>query len=288
MPLCRLALIAAAALLELSGCGGSAEAVQARPPYRHFHSRPDLKPAPVSILTRTGRASPGYIFIAPKRDVAQTGPLILDNQGQVVWFLPLDTKGVTDFRVQRYRGRPVLTWWRGRTKVGAHAIPYAIYDASYRPIAHVQPGNDLGGDIHPVAARRQEERLRARSRRPFRLNCSFQAGPGFAHNLIRGTTRFLSTRSGCPDRQQRSDGLCRGRARKTAPAVPFDRPFSQSALPLAPGRCCHLRASLPVQQRVVRALRVRFVGLALATAKRGNVVRPAGQRDPAQPLRRKT
>jgi 3-phenylpropionate/trans-cinnamate dioxygenase ferredoxin reductase subunit len=30
-----------------------------------------------------------------------------------------------------------------------------------------------------------------------------------------------------------------------------------------------------------------FVGLALATAKRRNVVRPAGQRDPAQPLRRK-
>jgi hypothetical protein len=159
MPLCRLALIAAAALLELSGCGGSAEAVQARPPYRHFHSRPDLKPAPVSILTRTGRASPGYIFIAPKRDVAQTGPLILDNQGQVVWFLPLDTKGVTDFRVQRYRGRPVLTWWRGRTKVGAHAIPYAIYDASYRPIAHVQPGNDLGGDIHEFLITRHNTAL---------------------------------------------------------------------------------------------------------------------------------
>src|SRR5205823_4274945 len=33
-----------------------------------------------------------------------------------------------------------------------------------------------------------------------------------------------------------------------------------------PGRCCHMRASLPVQQRVVRALRVRFVVLAPAPA----------------------
>jgi len=80
--------------------------------------------------------------------VAQAGPLILDNRGHVVWFRPLDTRGVTDFRVQRYRGKPVLTWWRGRPTNGKGEGNYAIVDASYRPVARVRPGNGLVGDIH--------------------------------------------------------------------------------------------------------------------------------------------
>jgi hypothetical protein len=88
------------------------------------------------------------VFIAPKKHVAQAGPLILDNRGRVVWFHPLDTRGVTDFRIQRYRGEPVLTGWRGRATHGKGEGNYAIVDASYRPVARVRPGHDLIGDIH--------------------------------------------------------------------------------------------------------------------------------------------
>jgi len=76
--------------------------------------------------------------------------MIMDNQGQVVWFHPLKlTKGVTDFRAQRYRGKPVLTWWRGRVSTaGVGNGWYVIYDESYRPVAEVRPGNGLVGDVH--------------------------------------------------------------------------------------------------------------------------------------------
>ncbi len=47
--------------------------------------------------------------MAPKMVVAQAGPMIMDNRGEVIWFKPLNTRGVTDFRVQHYRGKPVLT-----------------------------------------------------------------------------------------------------------------------------------------------------------------------------------
>jgi hypothetical protein len=51
--------------------------------------------------------APGYIFLAPKMAVVQAGPMIMDNRGQLVWFHPLKlTKGVTDFRAQRYKGKP--------------------------------------------------------------------------------------------------------------------------------------------------------------------------------------
>jgi hypothetical protein len=121
------------------------------PPSQRFHSRPDLKPPIVKIQTPAHGTAPGYIFLAPKMVVAQAGPMIMDNRGEVVWFHPLKkTKGITDFRVQQYRGRPVLTWWRGRiSNVGiGQAGWYAIYDNSYRPVAEVRAGNDLTGDIH--------------------------------------------------------------------------------------------------------------------------------------------
>ena len=81
------------------------------PPDQSFRSRPDLKPPD---MPATGQA-PDYVFLAPKRTPGQNGPTILDALGRVVWFHPLP-KGITadDFKVQTYRGEPVLTWWEGK------------------------------------------------------------------------------------------------------------------------------------------------------------------------------
>jgi len=123
--------------LLVAGCDDSkkesavqeATTTQAAPlPSRTYHSRPDLKPPLVRIRTAAHGTAPGYLFIAPKMVVAQAGPMIMDNRGEVVWFKPLNTRGVTDFRVQKYRGKPVLT--------------------SYRPVAEVRAGNGLVGDVH--------------------------------------------------------------------------------------------------------------------------------------------
>jgi len=155
----RIVLLIALAL-ACTACGHHSSSppkpkptAQAEPtpgPTQHFYSRPDLHPPVVKILTPAHRTAPGYVFIAPKMAVAQAGPLIMDNHGQVVWFHPLKlTKGVTDFRVQHYRGKPVLTWWRGRvSNVGVGNGWYVIYDTSYRPIAEVRPGHGLVGDVH--------------------------------------------------------------------------------------------------------------------------------------------
>jgi hypothetical protein len=140
---CAIALAAVAA--SSAGCGSGAGPT---PPYQHFRSRPDLKPPPVRILTPAKGTGPGYVFIAPKKNVAQAGPMIVDNHGRLVWFRPLNTRGVTDFRVQALNGRPVLTWWRGRPIHGKGDGNYAIVDESYRTVARVRPGNGLVGDIH--------------------------------------------------------------------------------------------------------------------------------------------
>src|SRR6266545_5808838 len=86
--------------LLLAGCGSKkTSAVKAStttkaapappPPSRTYHSRPDLKPPLVQIRTAAHSTAPGYVFIAPKMVVAQAGPMIMDNRGEVVWFKPL-------------------------------------------------------------------------------------------------------------------------------------------------------------------------------------------------------
>jgi hypothetical protein len=149
----RAALVFAAVALLTAGCDDDKKKSAATkpkgppPPTQHFRSRPDLEPPPVDVLTAQS-AAPGYVFFAPKMKVVQAGPMIVDNEGQVVWFQPLGTHGVADFKVQSYHGRPVLTWWRGRERMGVGNGYFVILDDTYHEIARVYAGHKYAGDIH--------------------------------------------------------------------------------------------------------------------------------------------
>jgi hypothetical protein len=137
--------------LDTSGSGRAAEPPPPPPPpVQHFKSRPDLQPPTVSVLRRAHGTARGFVFLAPKREAVQPGPMIVDDTGQVVWFEPLATSGVTDFKVQRYKGKPVLTWWQGTVSMRGVGLAggYHIVDSSYRLIKIVRAGNGLTGDIH--------------------------------------------------------------------------------------------------------------------------------------------
>jgi hypothetical protein len=72
--------------------------------------------------------------------------MIVDNRGELVWFSK--NRYATDFRVQYYQGRPVLTWWEGRVVAGHGVGDYVIFDGSYREITRVRAGNGQRGDLH--------------------------------------------------------------------------------------------------------------------------------------------
>jgi len=118
---------------------------------RYFFSRPDIKPPTVTVRTSSKSIADGYIFIAPKKGPGQSGPMIVDNQGEVVWFLPMRAgKRVLDFKVQNYKGNPVLTWWEGALdmKLGSGKGDFVIMNMHYKEIARVKAGNGYYGDLH--------------------------------------------------------------------------------------------------------------------------------------------
>jgi arylsulfotransferase ASST len=129
---------------------------------QHFVSLPGLVPPRITV--RRGAAG-GSIFLTPLPSpivhpgsnntvtispVGPGGPMILDRHGQLVWFRQLTPPDVAaNLRIQRYRGRRVLTWWQGPVTPQAFGLGEGVIaDSSYRTIATVHAGNGYAMDIH--------------------------------------------------------------------------------------------------------------------------------------------
>ncbi|MGE4428260.1 MAG: arylsulfotransferase family protein [Solirubrobacteraceae bacterium] len=155
-------LIVAAVVLVVAGDDGDGKSgttakLAAPPQPQGFASRPDLQPPPVKVLESTAAQAPGYVFTAPKKvpnGGGDDGLMIYDRNGDLVWF---DANGTLpngkdqsrmNFNVQRYRGKPVLTWWEGEAKRGFGEGEGVIADTNYREIARIQPKGPLKADFH--------------------------------------------------------------------------------------------------------------------------------------------
>jgi hypothetical protein len=115
----------------------------------------DLQPPPIDVLKTSPRLGDGLVFVAPKITgvgvSGQQGPEIVDNLGRPIWFQSVDAPyTATDFRVQSYRGRPVLTYNVGQSTGGpGHSEgENVILDQHYHQIATVSAGNGLAADQH--------------------------------------------------------------------------------------------------------------------------------------------
>jgi Arylsulfotransferase (ASST) len=117
-----------------------------------FQSRPDLRPAEVTLTAPPAPGAGGYIFIAPYSGPGDDGPMILDTAGHLVWSTRM-RPGIeaADFQVQQYRGQSVLTWWQGFiSNLGFGLGADVIYDSSYHQIAQVRAGNGYKADLHDL------------------------------------------------------------------------------------------------------------------------------------------
>jgi hypothetical protein len=123
-----------------------------------FRSRPDLHPPGVEVNVRVREdLAPGYIFVAAKKGDGQDGPMIIDDHGRLVWFGK--DRYATDFKVQSYKGEPVLTWWEGSIVAGHGVGEYVIFDGSYSEVRRVKAGDGYQGDLHEFSITPQDTAL---------------------------------------------------------------------------------------------------------------------------------
>jgi hypothetical protein len=150
-----LVAVAVGCSLVAAGCGAEKRAAAstiAKPPTTlTLQTLPDLHPPILKIDHPAQGTSPGYVFVAEKGGKDRpSGPVIADNRGRVLWYHQVPSGlEATDFRVQTYRGKPVLTWWQGTiSKAGIGRGEYEIYDASYRHVKTLKAAHGLTGDLH--------------------------------------------------------------------------------------------------------------------------------------------
>ena len=140
-----------------SGLSGAPPTQGSEPTSSTFVTEPSWNPPAITVDTPAeGPARPRLRRTdRPRRDVHASderprplfGPMILDNSGQPVWFLPLATEVAQNFRAQTYRGKPVLTWYEGPTG-STYGGSCVIYDSGYRELKRVHGGNGYScGDL---------------------------------------------------------------------------------------------------------------------------------------------
>jgi len=123
------------------------------PMVHSFVSRSDLKPPMLSVsVLGSPDGVPPYMFLGNKGytgpAVGQSGLLMARRDGDIAWFSPITRGSVTDFNVQSYQGKPVLTWWHGIIGSSYGKGTCYLADSSYSLIATINGGNGLVPDLH--------------------------------------------------------------------------------------------------------------------------------------------
>ncbi|MPV35446.1 arylsulfotransferase family protein [Georgenia subflava] len=122
-------------------------------------------------------ASPGLTAVGVKNGFGQKGPMLVDDAGEPVWFLPLTGVDARDVQVQTYRGEPVLTWWEGLQATGYGYGEAVVMDQTYTEIARF----DMVGydsDAHEVLLTEDGTAL-LMAYEPVRMDLSDIGGPAY-------------------------------------------------------------------------------------------------------------
>jgi hypothetical protein len=130
----------------------------------HYQSEPNLTPPHITVLTGASTqrndtfltplpspiVHPGSAQSVTLTPVGPGGPMIVDGRGNVVWFNQLTRPDVAaNLQIQRYEGKPVLTWWQGPVTIAAYGLGEGVIaDTSYRTQHVVHAGNGYEMDIH--------------------------------------------------------------------------------------------------------------------------------------------
>jgi EmrB/QacA subfamily drug resistance transporter len=126
-----------------------------------FVTAPALHPP---ILHRSGpnaagNLAPGYIFTTNFYDlnypplIGQSGPMILDDRLQPVWFHPVPEKLVaSNLSLERYEGKPALAWWQGVvTSTGStESGEDVVVNQHYQTVARIRGKDGWKLTLHAI------------------------------------------------------------------------------------------------------------------------------------------
>ena len=137
---------------------------------------PIIKPASKAV---SGTPAPGYILTGAFLDLTkppmdgQSGPLMLANNLQPVWFRPVPTDVVaSNLEQQTYQGKPVLTWWQGVvTNTGQTSSgKYVVVNEHYQTVATLKGTDGWVLTLHSMIIHGNDAWVTANKNLPMNLS----------------------------------------------------------------------------------------------------------------------
>ena len=130
----------------------------------HYVTAPGLHPPVIThdVRTQRGKLAPGYILMTNGYNLnyppmtGQSGPLILDNALQPVWFKPVPTNVIAEnLEPQTFDGKPALSWWQGIvTNTGATVTGEDIVvNQHYQTVARLHGADGWVLTLHEMLIR---------------------------------------------------------------------------------------------------------------------------------------
>jgi hypothetical protein len=118
--------------------------------YQSFDTLPGVQVPVLSVTSADHDPGAGDIFTSNGPGPGQYGPLIYTPQGRLVWFERLPSgETAENLSVQRYEGRPALSFWRGKVlSLGFGQGEDVVLNSKYEIVAKVPGGNGLKADLH--------------------------------------------------------------------------------------------------------------------------------------------
>jgi hypothetical protein len=146
--LTRIAVVSGALVLGVTAV--------ATPAVAHSRSHPNdttapTDPPPVTALVHGIGDTEGDFFITPTDSTGTyaNGAEIVDGSGNEVWFKSVPAgEQAADFRTQTYKGKPVLTYWKGTGLGGISNGKDIIRKANGHKLTTVTAGDGLTTDGH--------------------------------------------------------------------------------------------------------------------------------------------
>ncbi|HEX3688505.1 MAG TPA: MFS transporter [Solirubrobacteraceae bacterium] len=169
-----------------------------------FVSTPGLHPPVVKSDTQPVRSklAPGYIMLGNFYDltyppmVGQSGPLIVDNHLQPVWFKPVPINLVaSNLSPQTFEGKPALAWWQGVvSNTGAtESGEYVVVNQHYQTVATLHATDGWVLTTHEIVIQGDDAWVTANKNLPMNLS---RYGGAYNGALIDSAVQEYSLKTG--------------------------------------------------------------------------------------------
>jgi hypothetical protein len=124
-----------------------------------FRSEPDLLPPGDCVNQAATGTAPGFLFVDPKGGNRGNGAAILNNQGNLIWYDPVNEPKVHNLETVTYKGQPMLAFYQGNG-AGAHGVgEFVLMNEHYQVVSYIRAGNGDEADLHELTITPQNTAL---------------------------------------------------------------------------------------------------------------------------------